>query len=119
MAVIVAHPFEICVRPLRRATLVEVRGTLDGPILVEPEIAEAVAGTGVVVMDLTRVEAFDPRGLEALERVVAVADAATVRLRLVAPRGSKLRRALDLLRFPSFVVVEDTVVGALRYGRRA
>ncbi|MCO5297023.1 MAG: STAS domain-containing protein [Fimbriimonadaceae bacterium] len=117
MALTVAHPFQICVRALRRATLVEVLGTLDGPLLGDPEVAEVFTGAKVVVLDLTRVEAFDPRGLEALERVSAMADAAQVRLRVVSPRGSKLRRALDLLRFPSFVVVEDTVLRALRYGR--
>lgn len=119
MAVTVAHPFQARVRALRRATLVVVHGALDASALGDSEVAEALSESNgrVVLIDLSRVEAFEPRGLEALERVTAMADSAQVRLRLVAPPGSKLRRALNLLRFPSFVVVEDTLLQAMRFGR--
>lgn len=117
----VANSFEARVHPLRGALYLILSGSLDGPILGDDRITTALEqrGGGIAVLDLSKVESVDSRGLEALERLVAKADAERVRLRIAAPKGTKVRRALDLMRFHAFVVVEDSVLRARRFGRTA
>lgn len=116
---IVSSSFSLDVRDKRRALHVRISGHLDGPILAGNDLLGALErrSGGLMVVDLSRVESVDTEGLEALERLVAKADAERVKLRIVAPYGTRVRRALDLLHFPNFVVVRETVVRALRFGR--
>ena len=73
-AVFVATSFEAQIRPRRGALYVQIVGRLDGPILADPHVAEALESRsgGVAVLDLSRAEAVDSRGLEALEERVVV-----------------------------------------------
>ena len=116
---IVSPSFDLDFREKRRALHVRIAGQLDGPILVSDELITALArrSGGLMVLYLAKVQTVNTEGLEALERLVAKADAARVKLRIVAPYGTRVRRALDLLHFPNFVVVRENLVRALRFGR--
>lgn len=116
---IVSPSFALDIRRKRRALHVRIAGNLDGPILVDDELLDALADRsgGLMIVDLSRVESVDTQGLEALERLVAKTDAARIKLRIVAPYGTRVRRALDLLHFPNFVVVRENIARALRFGR--
>lgn len=116
---IVSPSFALEIRDKRRALHVRITGHLDGPILVGGELLSAMErrSGGLMVVDLSAVDTVNTEGLEALERLVAKSDADRVRLRIVAPYGTRIRRALDLLHFPNFVVVRENVTRALRFGR--
>ncbi|HVL38029.1 MAG TPA: hypothetical protein VM328_01435 [Fimbriimonadaceae bacterium] len=101
----------------RRAVYFSVIGLLDAPLPLPSEVVQAVrrAKRKLAILDLSQTDMHQPKSLEWLEQLAALADAEGVRLRVVAPSGTKLRRALELLRFTRFIVVRDTVKSAVRY----
>lgn len=72
----------------------------------------------LLVVDLRAAQGLEPRLLEWLEQLSALADARQVRLRVVTPRGSKPSRLLSLLRFDRFLVIAGTVLEAIRMDPR-
>jgi anti-anti-sigma regulatory factor len=103
----------------QRAALVKLRGpVLEVTPSLESILALAYQTTDkVLVIDLSDLESSHADGLAWLERASARADSAGVRLRVVAPGGSKVRRILELVRFDRFLLLVNGLREALRFGR--
>lgn len=71
----------------------------------------------LLIIDLRGTIVLDSEGAAWLEQVSALGDAHKVRVRLVSPRGSKVRRLLQLLKFDRFVLIGTSLHEALRFGR--
>lgn len=74
---------------------------------------EELAPPGALVLDLSDVSFFDSSGVRLVDRVAREHQG---RLRVVAPRGGRARRVLDLVGYGSELVAEDVeqAVAALR-----
>jgi len=72
----------------------------------------------LAIVDLRDASGIDSEGLERLERFFASAEGKGVTVRVVAPKKSKVRRILDLVRFDRFLVVAGTVFEAVRFGAK-
>lgn len=105
----------------RRAAVVKIQG----PVLeITPSLDSILAlaqetEDRVLVIDLSDLESIHADGLAWLERASARADSSGVRLRVVAPFGSKVRRILELVRFDRFLLLVNGLREALRPGRKA
>ncbi|MBV6458883.1 MAG: hypothetical protein HONBIEJF_02022 [Fimbriimonadaceae bacterium] len=103
----------------RRAALVKVQG----PVLeITPSLDSILAlaqetRDKVLVIDLSDLESIHADGLAWLERASAKADSSGIRLRVVAPGGSKVRRILELVRFDRFLLLVNGLREALAFGR--
>lgn len=103
----------------RRAALVKIPGpvleitpTLDSILALAQETRDKV-----LVIDLSDLESIHADGLAWLERASAKADSSGIRLRVVAPGGSKVRRILELVRFDRFLLLVNGLREALAFGR--
>ena len=78
---------------------------------VEQEIAEAVAGTRAVVLDLTPVEYMDSQGVRLLHALADRLDREGVEIVLVAPRRSIAGELLALTGLDDVVDVRESLDG--------
>lgn len=112
---------QVEVRVRKRAAYFRIIGNLDQTIPSPKSIVAKATGTQdkLAILDLTSVTNLDSEGLELLERLAAYAEGEGVRVRIVAPLKTKARRILELVRFDRFLFIATSVMGALRYNRRA
>lgn len=88
-----------------------------GAIPVEPDrFVEGILSTRsrLGVVDFCEATSLDSRGIEWLEQTVALAEAKGVNVRVVAPKGSRPRRVLELMRLDRVVRLFDTILSACR-----
>ncbi len=103
-----------------RAAYFRFNGNL-GPSSISPPsvVAEAARTHGkLAILDLTGLESLDSDGIEMLERIVAFSEGKGVKIRVVAPRKSKVRRVLELVRFDRFLFIAANLLEALRFDRK-
>ncbi len=82
--------------------------------------SEALQTKGkLAILDLSAVASIDSDGLEILERIAAYSEGMGVKIRVVAPHQTKVRRILDLVRFDRFLIIAASLLEAVRFGRRA
>lgn len=90
--------------------VVELVGELDLATVAhwEAEVEQAAAGTGLVVLDLSRIAFVDSAGVHSLFRMLATLGERSKRLVVVAPPESAVRRLLDILDLTALALVCDT-----------
>lgn len=97
------------------AAVVEVVGELDLATVAqwEARVEHAATNTHAVVLDLSDLQFVDSAGVHSLFRMLAAFDARSKQLLIVAPRGSSVRRVLDILDLATLAPVSDTRAEAL------
>lgn len=107
----------VCLRS--RAAYFTFRGHLDSSAPSPTSVVDAALKhpSKLAILDLTAASAVDSEGAAWLEQVSALADSRGVRVRVVANKGSRVRRTMELLRFDRFMVLAASIREALRFGR--
>jgi anti-sigma B factor antagonist len=102
-----------------RPAVVEIEDGLDLSTVVrwEAEVAKAATRTRTVVLDLAGVDFVDSAGVHGLFRMLASLDGQGKRLVLVAPRGGRIRRVLEILDVPALAGICETRAEALERER--
>ena len=100
---------------MTQPAVVEIVGELDLSTVVrwEAEVGKASAASRTVVLDLSGVDFVDSAGVHGLFRMLAALDAQGKRLVVVAPRGGRVRRVLEILDLPALAWVCETREEAL------
>jgi anti-anti-sigma factor len=94
--------------------VVEVNEELDLSTIArwEHDVEAAGRKSRTVVLDLTHVPFIDSAGVRTLFRWLHAAERVGIDLIVVAPRGSSVRRLLDILELESIAPVVDTCPSA-------
>ena len=100
---------------MTQPALVQIVGGLDLSTVVrwEAEVGKAAAASRTVVLDLSGVDFLDSAGVHGLFRMLAALDAQGKRLVVVAPRGGRVRRLLEILDLPTITWVCESREEAL------
>lgn len=100
--------------------IIEVTGEVGPGVPSAKDLAEQAAQkkTRIAILDLSGAETIDSEGLRWLEQVSSTLEPAGVRVRVVSKEGSKVGKILRLMKFDRFLLVLNTVLDALRFGRR-
>jgi anti-anti-sigma factor len=104
---------------MTQPALVEVTGGLDLSTVVrwEAQVAKASSASRTIVLDLSRVEFLDSAGVHGLFRMLATLADRGKRLIVVAPRGGRARRLLEILDVSSLAWIcesRDEALGSAR-----
>lgn len=101
---------------MRDAAVVDFVGGLDLSSIArwEAEAGKAASTSGTVVLDLSGVDFLDSAGVHGLFRMLAALDGQGKRLVVVAPRGGRARRVLEILDLQSLVRLCESRDEALR-----
>jgi anti-anti-sigma factor len=95
--------------------LVEVEGGLDLSTVArwEADVAKAAATSRTIVLDLSEVDFLDSAGVHGLFRMLSTLEDRGKRLVVVAPRGGRVRRLLEILDVTSLAWICETRSEAL------
>ena len=96
--------------------VVEVTGGLDLSTVVrwEADVARAASASRTIVLDLSGIDFLDSAGVHALLRMLTTLDDGGKRLFVVAPRGGRARRLLEILDVSSLAWICESRDEALR-----
>ena len=103
-----------------RAIIVELNGEIGQDVPSAADLAREAheKRTQVAILDLTKAETINSKGLEWLEQVSTTLEPAGVKVRVVTKEGSKVWRILKLMRFDRFILILASVFDAITFGRR-
>lgn len=100
--------------------IVELCGEIgsEGPTADELVKSASEKHSTIAILDLSKAKTINSKGLEWLEQVTSSLEPSGVKVRVVTPEGSKVRRILRLMKFDRFVLVLASVLDAVTFGRR-
>lgn len=84
-----------------------VRATGEVDVVSAASLEDALAPAGPLVLDLTQVSFFDSSGVRLVHRLAHAHAVHGSGFRVVAPRGGRSRRVLDLVGFGQELVADD------------
>ena len=103
---------------MKAPALVEVAGGLDLSTVArwEADVAKAAAASRTIVLDLSAVDFLDSAGVHGLFRMLSTLEDRGKRLVVVAPRGGRVRRILEILDVASLAWICETRAEAFAGG---